>query len=106
MKQTTKVLDYSDEGVLDLMRDRAACKTWEFIRSMGRTTTIEEISSGTGLKLKTLHEHIDHLLKHELIKKVRARKPRKGIGYRSLADQLVISFDEHDESATQGLLPF
>ena len=106
MKNTTKILDYSDDGVLDLMRDRAACKTWEFIRSMGRTTTIEEISSGTGLNQRTLHEHLDHLLQHELIKKVRARKPRKGIGYRSLADQLVISFDEHDESVTQELLAF
>ena len=104
MKQTTKVLDYSDEGVLDLMRDKGACKTWEFIRSMGRTTSIEEIISGTGLNPKAVHEHVDHLLQHELIKMVRARKPRKSIGYRSLVDQLVISFDEHDESITQELI--
>ncbi|MAB28698.1 MAG: hypothetical protein CMJ53_05390 [Planctomycetaceae bacterium] len=106
MKNTTKILDYSDDGVLDLMRDRAAFKTWEFIRSMGRTTTIEEIRSGTGLNTKALHEHIDHLLQHELVKLVRARKPRKSIGYRSLVDRLVISFDEDDESITQDLIAF
>lgn len=106
MKKTTKILDYSDDGVQDLMRDRDASKTWEFIRSMGRTTTIEEIRSGTGLSTKALHEHVDRLLKHELVKKVRARKPRNTTGYRSLADQLVISFDEHDESVTNELLAF
>ena len=106
MKKTTKILDYSDDGVLDLMRDSAARKTWEFVRSMGRTTTIEEISSNTGLNPKAVHEHIDLLLQHELIKMVRARKPRNTIGYRSLVDQLVISFDEHDESVTQELVAF
>ena len=106
MKKTTKIIDYAEDGVQDLMRDRDACKTWEFIRSMGRTTTIEEIRSGTGLSTKTLHEHVDRLLKHELVKKVRARKPRNTTGYRSLADQLVISFDEHDESVTDELLAF
>ena len=106
MKNTTKILDYSDDGVLELMRDSDACRTWEFIRGMGRTTTIEEISAATGLKTKTLHEHVDLLLQHELIKMVRARKPRKSIGYRSVVDQLVISFDEHDESVTQELIAF
>ena len=106
MKNTTKILDYSDDGVLELMRDSDACRTWEFIRGMGRTTTIEEISAATGLKTKTLHEHVDLLLQHELIKMVRARKPRKSIGYRSLVDQLVISFDEQDESVTQELIAF
>lgn len=106
MKNSTKILDYRDEGVQDLMRDSAALKTWEFMRGMGRTTTVEEMSAGTGLRKTTLHEHVDHLLQHGLIKMVRARKPRNSVGYRSLVDRLVISYDEHDESVTQELIAF
>ncbi len=106
MKNSTKILEFTDQGVRALIKDSAALKTWEFIRGMDRTTTIDEMSAGTGLKETTLHEHVDHLLQHGLIKMVRARKPRKSVGYRSLVDRLVISFDEHDESVTQELIAF
>ena len=91
-------LDAADPGVLELLSDPVAMRTWEFVRSANATKTISELVSVTGLEAAELHRQADALLAMNLLRAIRARKPRREVGYRATCDQIVVAFDEHDDT--------
>ncbi|RPG17320.1 MAG: LuxR family transcriptional regulator [Phycisphaera sp. TMED9] len=96
-------LDAADPGVLELLSDPVAMRTWEFVRSANATKTISELVSVTGLEAAELHRQADALLAMNLLRAIRARKPRREVGYRATCDQIVVAFDEHDEEIVSRL---
>ncbi len=90
----TTPLQLDDEGVLGLLRDFEALRTWEVLRSARTAATIAELAQATGLERCVLQEHVDLLAKHGLVDAVRARKPRKSVGYRVATDRIVVTFDD------------
>lgn len=69
----TTPLQLDDEGVLGLLRDFKALRTWEVLRSARTAATIAELAQATGLERCVLQEHVDLLAKHGLVDAVRAR---------------------------------
>ncbi len=92
-------MDIDDDGVLDLMRDYEALRTWELIRGTRSPVTIAELSTARKLEARVLHRHVDLLVHHGLVQAVRARKPRRTVGYRVAVDRIVLSFDDATESS-------
>ncbi len=87
-------MDIDDDGVLDLMRDYEALRTWELIRGARSPVTIAELSTARKLEARVLHRHVDLLVHHGLVQAVRARKPRRTVGYRVAVDRIVLAFDD------------
>jgi predicted transcriptional regulator len=87
-------LSIDDEGVLDLMRNYDALRTWELIRVSRAPITVPELASATHMDARVLHRQIDLLMRYGLVQRVRARKPRRTSGYRVTCDRIVLAFDD------------
>ncbi len=94
-----KPLDADAPGVDELLRDYAALRTWEVLRAAGSVATIAELSAATALDRAIVQRQIDLLERHGLVQVVRARKPRRSIGYRVATDRIVVVFDDRDSAA-------
>jgi len=90
----TTPLQLDDQGVLGLLRDFEALRIWEVLRSARTAVTVAELAQATGLEPRVLQGHVDLLAKHGLVDTVRARKPRKSVGYRVSTERIVITFDD------------
>ena len=66
----------------------------EALRSAGTILTISDLAECTGFAITPVQQHIDGLVRHDLVVKVRARKPRTSVGYRVAAKRIVVSFDD------------
>ena len=104
MTDTALTLDLSDPGVPELLRETDALKIFEHIRTAGRLVTVHEIGLSLGKGKIEVHRHVDLLVKHRLLRVVRARKPRTEVGYRATCDRLIISFDENDPDVIETIL--
>ncbi len=93
MSHTTS-LQLEDEGVLGLLSEFEALRAWEVLRTARTAVTIADLAHATGLERLVLQGHVDLLVKHGLVATVRARKPRKSIGYRVSTDRIVVTFDD------------
>jgi DNA-binding CsgD family transcriptional regulator len=95
----TKPLDIGSDDVFALMRDYEALRTWELVRAIGAPATVGELSQARKLPTQVLHRHLDLLIEHGLLERVRARKPRRSAGYRVAVERIVFTFDDNDEGA-------
>jgi len=64
------------------------------LRSARTAVTIAELVQATGFDRRLLQEHVDVLGRFGLVESVRARKPRKSIGYRVTTERIVDTFDD------------
>ena len=87
-------LQLEHKGVLGLLRAYEALRTWEILRTARTAVAIAELAQSTGLERRVLQEHVDLLAKHGLVDAVRARKPRKSVGYRVSTERIVVTFDD------------
>lgn len=101
---TTLIVDAETEGLLDLLADASAMRTWEFIRGARAVVTIADLIEATGLAREVVQRQADDLVAYGLLRQVRARKPRRAIGYRAAGDRIVVAFDEHDETLVAKLV--
>ena len=69
-------------------------RIWELIRVQDAPVTLQQLVSATGLAGVTVQEHVDELVRQGLLRPVRARKPRKQVGWRTARERIVIGFDE------------
>ncbi len=93
---TTEPLSIDADGVLDLLQQYDALRIWEVLRTARAVLTISELMDATGLTPATLHRHLHLLVRHDLVKSIRARKPRRSVGYRASVDRIVVVFDDQD----------
>ncbi|MDE0890330.1 MAG: LuxR C-terminal-related transcriptional regulator [Phycisphaerales bacterium] len=97
-------LDAADQGVLELLAEQGTMRTWEFIRNTNAVTTISDLASVTGLEPSELHRQVDALVAMGLLRAIRARKPRRQIGYRATCEKIIVAFDDHDEEVVARLI--
>lgn len=90
----TPPLELETDGVLAFLGEFDALRTWEFLRSARAAVTVAELEQATGLDRRLLQEHLDVLGRFRLVESVRARKPRKSIGYRVTTERIVVTFDD------------
>jgi DNA-binding CsgD family transcriptional regulator/DNA-binding MarR family transcriptional regulator len=95
----SKPLDLGNDDVFALTRDYEALRTWELLRGFGIPATVAELAGARKLTERVIHRHLDLLIAHELVEQVRARKPRRSIGYRVAVERIVLTFDDTDEGA-------
>jgi DNA-binding CsgD family transcriptional regulator len=94
-----KPLDLGNDDVFALMRDYEALRTWELIRGFGVPVTVAELAGARKLAERVIHRQLDLLIAHEVVEQVRARKPRRSIGYRVAVERIVLTFDDTNEGA-------
>ena len=100
----TPPLELETDGVLAFLGAFDALRTWEFLRSARTAVTIAELVQATGVDRRLLQEHVDVLGRFGLVESVRARKPRKSIGYRVTTERIVVTFDDaRPESAARAI---
>ena len=104
MKERTATLDCSEPGVMDLMYDSESLEIWEYIRASQSCLTTKDITAELDFDMGKIRQAINSLLQHGLLKKVRQQKSNTTIGYKATADQIVISFDEHETKITDQLI--
>jgi DNA-binding CsgD family transcriptional regulator/DNA-binding transcriptional ArsR family regulator len=95
----SKPLDLGNDDVFALTRDYEALRTWELLRGFGVPVTVAELAGARKLAERVIHRHLDLLISHELVEQVRARKPRRSIGYRVAVERIVLTFDDTNEGA-------
>jgi hypothetical protein len=83
-----------DPGVPELLRDFEALRTWEVLRGAATVCTIPDLVRATSHEPLELHRQLDLLTAHGLVRRVRPRRPRTTIGYRTTSDRIVVTFDE------------
>jgi DNA-binding CsgD family transcriptional regulator len=69
------------------------------IRGFGVPVTVAELAGARKLAERVIHRQLDLLIAHEVVEQVRARKPRRSIGYRVAVERIVLTFDDTDEGA-------
>ena len=104
MKTPSITLDCSDPGVMDLMFDSESLEIWEYVRASQSAMTTKDIAAELDFDVQMIRQAVDAMLKHGLLRKERQRKPDTTIRYKATADQIVISFDEHDTEITDRLI--
>jgi DNA-binding CsgD family transcriptional regulator len=87
-------LHLEDDGVPELLQDYEELRAWEALRSARSVVTVAEISRITGTNHCLMQRQLDLLARHGLVDSVRARKPRKSVGYRVATDRIVVTFDD------------
>jgi DNA-binding CsgD family transcriptional regulator len=87
-------LHLEDDGVLELLRDYDALRMWEVLRSARSAVTIAELCRATGSEQQLVQRQLDLLVRHGLVESIRARKPRKSIGYRVATERILVTFDD------------
>ena len=104
MKERTALLDCSDPGVMDLMYDSESLEIWEYIRSSQASLTLKDIAAELDFDMPKIRQAVDALLEHGLLRKTPPRSATATTAYTATADQIVISFDEHDTEITDRLI--
>lgn len=94
-------LQYEDDGVPELLRDYEALRTWEVLRSARSVVTVAELCKATRGDRLLVQRQLDVLVRHGLVTAIRARKPRKSIGYRVSTDRIVVTFDDGRPDSVQ-----
>ena len=94
-------LHLEDDGVLELLRDFEALRMWEVIRSARSVVTVAEICHAMGTDQRLVQRQLDLLARHGLVDSVRARKPRKSVGYRVATERIVVAFDDSRQDSVQ-----
>lgn len=89
-------LDIGHAGVFDLMRDYEALRTWELIRVSRAPITVAELVAARRLPSQVVHRHLDLLMHHGLLRAIRARKPRRSVGFEVAVERIVFTFDDGD----------
>jgi DNA-binding CsgD family transcriptional regulator/DNA-binding MarR family transcriptional regulator len=97
-------LDAGDPGVLELFAEPRTLRTWEFIRISKSAATISDLVAAIGTERAEVHRQVDSLVAQGLLRVLRARKPRREFGYRATCDQIIVSFDDHDEEVVARLI--
>jgi DNA-binding CsgD family transcriptional regulator/DNA-binding Lrp family transcriptional regulator len=91
-------------GVAGLLRDFDALRTWEALRVARAVVTVADLADSTGFSPAVVQRQFDLLQEHGLVQVVRARKPRRSIGYRVAAERIVVVFDDREPaSAAQAI---
>ena len=96
-----KSLRLEAEGVLELLRDYDALRTWEVLRTARAVVTAGELAAAMGVESRVLQRHLDLLARHGLVHGVRARKPRRSVGYRVATERIVVAFDDSRAESVQ-----
>lgn len=96
-----KVLQLEDPGVMELLREYDALRTWEAIRGTRSVITLSELAESLRLDHRVLQRQVDLLAQHGLIEVVRARKPRTAVGYRVATDRIVVTFDDGNPASVE-----
>lgn len=94
-------LHLEDDGVLELLRDFEALRMWEVIRSARSVVTVAEICHAMGTDQRLVQRQLDLLARHGLVDSVRARVPRKSVGYRVATERIVVTFDDRRQDSVQ-----
>jgi len=94
-------LHLEDDGVPELLRDYEALRMWEVLRSARSVLTVAEICRAMGTDQRLVQRQLDLLARHGLVESVRARKPRKSVGYRVATDRIVVTFDDSRQDSVQ-----
>lgn len=94
-------LHLEDDGVLELLRDYEALRMWEVLRSARSVLTVPEICRAMGTDQRLVQRQLDLLARHGLVDAVRARKPRKSVGYRVATERIVVTFDDRRPDSVQ-----
>lgn len=94
-------LHLEDDGVPELLRDYEALRTWEVLRSARSAVTVTEISRATGTAPQLVQRQLDLLAEHGLVDSVRARKPRRSVGYRVSNERILVTFDDTQPDSVQ-----
>lgn len=97
----TDSLQLEAEGVLGLLREYDALRTWEFLRTARAVVTVGELAQAIEVESRVLQRHLDLLARHRLVHVVRARKPRKSVGYRVATERIVVTFDDSRADSVQ-----
>ena len=99
--QSDDPLHLEDDGVLELLRDYDALRTWEVLRSARGVVAVADICQATGADQRLVQRQLDLLAVHGLVESVRARKPRKSIGYRVSTERVLVTFDDSRPDSVQ-----
>ena len=94
-------LHLEDDGVLELLRDFEALRMWEVLRSARSVVTVAEICHAMGTDQRLVQRQLDLLARHGLVDSVRARVPRKSVGYRVATERIVVTFDDRRQDSVQ-----
>ena len=94
-------LHLEDDGVPELLRDYEALRMWEVLRSARSAVTVAEICQVTGTDQRVVQRQLDLLARHGLVDSVRARKPRKSVGYRVATERIVVTFEDDRPDSVQ-----
>lgn len=94
-------LHLEDDGVPELLRDYEALRMWEVLRSARSALTVAEICRAMGTDQRLVQRQLDLLARHGLVESVRARKPRKSVGYRVATERVVVTFDDSRQDSVQ-----
>lgn len=74
---------------------------WEVIRSARSVVTVAEICHAMGTDQRLVQRQLDLLARHGLVDSVRARVPRKSVGYRVATERIVVTFDDRRQDSVQ-----
>lgn len=94
-----KPIELEDPAVFALLAEFDALRTWEVLRRARAVRTVAELAAATGAEVRLVQRQLDLLVARDLVRVVRARKPRRSIGYRAATDRLVVTFDDRDPHA-------
>ena len=94
-------LHLEDDGVLELLRDFEALRMWEVLRSARSVVTVAEIRQVMCTGQRLVQHQLDLLARRGLVDSVRARKPRKSVGYRVSTERIVVAFDDSRQDSVQ-----
>jgi DNA-binding CsgD family transcriptional regulator len=94
-------LHLEDDGVLELLRDFEALRMWEVLRSARSVVTVAEIRQVMCTGQRLVQHQLDLLARRGLVDSVRARKPRKSVGYRVATERIVVAFDDSRQDSVQ-----
>ena len=83
-------------GLLDALSDVDAMCLWEVIRAQRTPVTLPEVTTLTGASAGVVQTRLDMLANVDLVRTVRARKPRNSVGYVVTHQRLVVAFDQSD----------
>ncbi len=103
MMMPSAPLQATTPGLLDLVYDGHAMRLWELIRMQATPVSVASLVGVTAISEARIQGYLDALTVQGLLRKVRARTPRKWVGYRVTRDRIVIGFDRGSPAIEQQL---
>jgi DNA-binding CsgD family transcriptional regulator len=86
------VLPLSNPALRAALRDLKLLGHWEHLRRTRRVMTTAEFATACGIDLSAAQSGLDLLVESGLVVTLRATKSRKGIAYRAVANEVLISY--------------